>query len=73
MRLRTRAALVLGLLAVLGWCLLLFGIGLNDLTNNHTKPGVIFSVVMLVILIPAVLYAIWKVARPVVLQRLARR
>ncbi len=73
MRLRRRTAVALGLLAVLAWCLLLFGIGLDDLTNKHTKPGVIFSVVLLVVLIPVLLYAIWRAVRPVVLRRSARR
>jgi hypothetical protein len=55
---------VLALLAVLAWTFLLFGIGLDDLTNDHTRPGVIFSVVVLPILIAVAVYAIVRLARP---------
>jgi hypothetical protein len=55
---------VLALLAVLAWTCLLFGIGLDDLTNDHTRPGVIFSVVVLPILIALAVYAIVRLARP---------
>ena len=55
---------VLALLAVLAWTCLLFGIGLDDLTNDHTRPGVIFSVVVLPLLIGLALYAIVRLARP---------
>jgi hypothetical protein len=64
--------LALALLAALGWCLLLFGIGLDDLTNGHTKPGVIFSLAALVAFIGALLYVIWRAVRPAV-RRFARR
>jgi len=55
---------VLALLAVLAWTCLLFGVGLDDLTNDHTRPGVIFSVVVLPILIVVAVYAIVRLARP---------
>jgi hypothetical protein len=55
---------VLALLAVLAWTCLLFGIGLDDLTNDHTRPGVIFSVVVLPVLIGLAVYAIVRLARP---------
>lgn len=55
--------LVLALMAALAWCCLLFGIGLNDLTNRDTKPGVIFAIVVLVLLIGSLLYAIWRIVR----------
>jgi hypothetical protein len=73
MRLRTRATIALGLLAGLVWCLLLFGIGLDDLADDRTKAGVVISLVLLVVVIPALVYGIWRVARPVVARRLARR
>jgi hypothetical protein len=72
MRLRTRAVVALGLLTALAWCLLLFGIGLDDLTDNNTKPGAILSIALLVILIPAFLYGIWRALRPIALRRFAR-
>jgi hypothetical protein len=55
---------VLALLAVLAWTCLLFGIGLDDLTNDHTRPGVIFGVVVLPVLIGLAVYAIVRLARP---------
>jgi hypothetical protein len=60
-----------GLLAGLVWCLLLFGIGLDDLLDKRMTPGVILSVVLLVVLVPAFVYGIWRASRPV-LRRLAR-
>jgi hypothetical protein len=72
-RLRTRATVALGLLAALVWCLLLFGIGLDDLADDRTKAGVLISLVLLVVVIPALVYGIWRVVRPVVVRRLARR
>lgn len=60
---RRRTALALGLVAILAWCLLLFGIGLDDLTNDHTEPGVIFSTVVLAILIAAVAYGLTRTVR----------
>lgn len=54
---------MLGLVAVLAWSSLLFGIGLDDLTNARTEPGVIFSVVVLPIFIGAALYGIVRLVR----------
>jgi hypothetical protein len=59
-----RATIGLALIAALAWCGLLFGIGLDDLTNGDTKPGVVFAIVTLCILIVALLYAIWRLLRP---------
>jgi hypothetical protein len=57
--------LALGLLAGIAWCLLLFGIGLDDLTNGRTKPGVIFSTVVLTLLLIVLGALLWQfVARP---------
>jgi hypothetical protein len=72
-RLRTRATVALGLLAGLVWCLLLFGIGLDDLADDRTKAGVVISLGLLVLLIPALAFGIWRVVRPVVFRRFARR
>jgi membrane protein DedA with SNARE-associated domain len=59
-----RLTALLALVAALAWSCLLFGIGLSDLTNDDTKPGVIFSIVTLAILIAALLYSIWRLGRP---------
>jgi hypothetical protein len=58
-----RLAAAHGLVAVLAWCCLLFGIGLDDLTNDHSEPGVIFSVVVLPIFIAGALYGIARLVR----------
>jgi len=68
-----RATIALVLVAALAWSCLLFGIGLDDLTNGRTKPGVVFSIVLLAVVIGGLLYAIWRVVRPHVAKRLARR
>ena len=67
-----RATIVLALLAALGWCFLLFGIGLDDLTNGHTKPGVILSIVTLGILIAVLLYAFGRLLRRFLAGRFAK-
>ena len=67
-----RIAAGLALLAALAWCCLLFGIGLDDLTNRQTRPGVIFSVTILVALIAATGYALWRVIRPAVRRYFAK-
>jgi len=54
---------VLALVAVLVWSCLLFGIGLDDLTNDDTRPGVIFSLVVLPLVIVGAAYAVSRVAR----------
>src|SRR5262249_25955042 len=58
-----RLAAVLGLVAVLVLCSLLFGIGLDDLTNERTEPRVIFSVVVLPIFIGAASFGIVRLVR----------
>lgn len=68
-----RATIALALVAALAWSCLLFGIGLDDLTNDRTKPGVIFSIVTLSVLIVVLLYALWRVLRPQLAKRFARR
>ena len=68
-----RATIALALLAALAWCCLLFGIGLDDLTDGRTKPGVIFSIVVLSAVIAGLLYAICRAVRPHLAKRLARR
>jgi hypothetical protein len=70
---RRRATIALALVAALAWCCLLFGIGLDDLTDGDSKPGVIFSIVVLTALIAALLYAVWRVVRVYLPKRLARR
>ena len=69
---RRRGTIALALVAGLAWSCLLFGIGLDDLTNGHTKTGVIFSVVLLVIFITALLYIIWRLLRPHLAKRFAK-
>jgi hypothetical protein len=58
-----RATIALALVAGLAWSCLLFGIGLDDLANGHTKPGVIFSIVVLSLSIAALLFAIGRLLR----------
>ncbi len=69
---RDRIVLVLALTVSLAWCCLLFGIGLNDLTNRETKPGVIFSTVVLVLLIGSLVYWIWRIVRARIRSYLAK-
>ena len=64
-----RLTLVIALIGLLAWCGLLFGIGLDDLTNRHTEPGVIFALVVLPFLIVCAGYALWRVMRPAVERR----
>jgi hypothetical protein len=66
MRSRTnqRATLAVVVVCALAWCLLLFGIGLDDLTNRHTEPGLIFAVITLALAIAALLYALYRLAIP---------
>lgn len=68
-----RATVALALVAALVWCCLLFGIGLDDLTDGDSKPGVMFSIVVLTVLIAGLGYAIWRVTRVYLAKRLARR
>jgi hypothetical protein len=63
---RRRATVALGLIALFAWCLLLFGIGLDDLLNSYTTPGAIFAVVFLTVLLVILGGLIWRfVAKPV--------
>jgi hypothetical protein len=64
-----RTTVGLGLLGIAAWCGLLFGIGLDDLTNHRTTPGVVFSLVVLPIIILALLYGVLRVVRPRLTQR----
>ena len=57
---RRRAIIGLALVATLVWCLLLFGIGLDDLTDRRTHPGVIFSLVVLPLVIGGACYGLWR-------------
>jgi hypothetical protein len=58
-----RLTAVLALVAAIVWSCLLFGIGLDDLTNDNTRPGVIFSVVVLPLVIVAAVYAVGRLVR----------
>ncbi len=64
-----RLTIFLGLVGLAAWCCLLFGIGLDDLANRRTGPGIIFSVVVLPLCIGAIGIAAFRVIRP----RLASR
>jgi hypothetical protein len=68
-----RATIALALLAALAWSCLLFGIGLDDLTDGDTKPGVVFSIAVLVLLIGWLLYVLWRLVGFYLLKRAARR
>jgi hypothetical protein len=59
---KRQAMIAVVLVCVLAWCCLLFGIGLDDLTNDHTKPGVIGGI----------LYALYRLVTPTVRKRFAR-
>jgi hypothetical protein len=59
-----RLTIAFALVAAVVWSCLLFGIGLDDLTNDNTRPGVIFSLVVLPILIAGLLYFIVRLVRP---------
>jgi hypothetical protein len=63
-RLRGRITVAVGLLAALAWSCLLFGIGLDDLTDGNTKPGVIFSLVLLAFLVAVAAYVLWRLLAP---------
>lgn len=67
-----RATIGLALVAGLAWSCLLFGIGLDDLTDGRTKPGVIFSLVILPVFIGGLLYAIWHLLRSHRANRIAK-
>jgi membrane protein DedA with SNARE-associated domain len=59
-----RITLAIALLGTLAWCLLLFGIGLDDLQNGRTEPGIVFAVAVLAVLIAGLAYAVWRAATP---------
>jgi hypothetical protein len=65
----TRITAAVALLALAAWCCLLFGIGLDDLFNRRTEPGVIFSVVVIPLMVGGLLFG----ARRVVRSRSVRR
>jgi hypothetical protein len=67
-----RLALALTLVAVLAWSCLLFGIGLDDLGNSRTEPGVIFSIVARPVVIVGIGYGLWRVIGPNVRKHFAR-
>ncbi len=67
-----KATVGLVLVAVLAWSFLLFGIGLDDLTDGHTRPGVIISVVTVSLLIAALVYAISRLLLPRVARHFAK-
>jgi len=69
---RRRATVLLALVAALAWCCLLFGIGLDDLTDGHTKPGVIFAIVALTILIGGLLLGVVWLLGPRAVKRVLR-
>ena len=58
-----RLTALLALVAAIVWSCLLFGIGLDDITNDHTRPGVIFSLVVLSLVIGGALYAVVRLVR----------
>jgi hypothetical protein len=58
-----RLTALLALVAAIAWSCLLFGIGLDDLTNSDTRPGVIFSLVVLPLVIAGALYAVARLVR----------
>ena len=67
---RRRAIIGLALVATLAWCLLLFGIGLDDLTDGTTEPGVAFELVVLTIVIVGLGYWLWRTLSPPVRRRI---
>jgi hypothetical protein len=65
-----RLTLGLALVAGIAWCLLLFGIGLDDLTDGTTEPGVAFELVVLTIVIVGLGYWLWRTLSPPVRRRI---
>jgi ABC-type transport system involved in cytochrome c biogenesis permease subunit len=59
-----RITVAVALVGTLAWCLLLFGIGLDDLQSGRTEPGIVFAVVVLAVLIAGLVYAVWRAASP---------
>jgi hypothetical protein len=58
-----RLALALALVAAIAWCCLLFGIGLDDIANERTEPGVVFSIVILPLCVIALSYGLSRTLR----------
>ena len=49
---------------MMAWSCLLLGVGLDDLANRQTHPGVVFSVVVLAILIIGSIWMpLWRLSR----------
>lgn len=65
-----RATIGVALVAALAWTCLLFGIGLDDLTDGDTKPGVVFAIVAVALLAVGLLIAIQRLLGPHVGKRL---
>jgi len=63
-----KLTIAIALLATLVWCLLLFGVGLDDLLNGRSTPGVIFAIGLLAVLIAGLVFAVWRLA-PAIRQR----
>jgi hypothetical protein len=68
---KTKETVAVVLICALAWCCLLFGIGLDDLTDSRTNPGAIFSVIVLLLLIAGLLYGLYKLVNPAVRRRFA--
>lgn len=68
-----RLTIALAVVAALAWCCLLFGIGLDDLTDGDTKPGVVFSIVVVTLGIVGLLYLGWRLLGPARTRRASRR
>jgi len=68
-----RATFALALAAGLAWSCLLLGIGLDDLTDGNTKPGVVFAIVVLSLLIAGLGWAMWRFFGAYVSKRITNR
>jgi ABC-type transport system involved in cytochrome c biogenesis permease subunit len=68
-----RVTALLAIVAALAWSCLLFGIGLDDVVRGDTKPGVIFSIVLLCLLIAGLVYGLCRLVCAHVVTRLVRR
>jgi hypothetical protein len=68
-----RLTMALAAVAALAWCCLLFGIGLDDLADGDTKPGVVFSIVVVSLGIGGLLYLGWRMFGPARDRRASRR
>jgi len=68
-----RATIALALLAAFAWSCLLFGIGLDDLSNGETRPGLIVAIVLICLVIAGLIYVMWRVVGAHRAKRLAGR